>query len=464
MVANRRTVCLAGMLLIAGSVAAADDSVESWLTPSEQEFFAALGLDAKVQGKSIQRKPRYEALPDIGQRAPEPLRGRILAMAGEFSHLSLTPEEKQEFSKLSKKAAEKYRDELRQVVAGTRTPEEVGSEIAKQGGPFREFSNQYAQWVAREVQARETIAKNLNAITSDLEKRSGGARPEADLLLAVASAGPTVSLTGKAGVKPVESAIVQVTIHKAKADIGPMLDLAASAWLVRQGVDNILPSPEKLDVGAGAESAAATAIKTKSFNMPIVKTFGLPRIAPGQRVSIDLDEDLNDVIFFEKLSLKVWTAEGAIIVDEVPGLAAAVKYREQVSRDERFKEPAINAPDKNASTAPNKPPKPARAKPEAARSTGTKVRGPAARSSDPPRSAFGGKGRNDDAGREMKGRESKVQAEREEQAQEALQEARAAMARQQNDAARGHLKRAMSLAPDSRAASAAKALLKRLER
>src|SRR5262249_25990901 len=133
MIANRRTACLAGMLLIAGSLAAADDSAQSWLTPSEQEFFAALGLDARVEGKPIQRTPRHEALSDIGQRAPEPLRGRILAMAGEFSHLSLTPEEKQELLDLSKKAAEKYRDELRSVAAGTRTSQELASELAKQG-------------------------------------------------------------------------------------------------------------------------------------------------------------------------------------------------------------------------------------------------------------------------------------------------------------------------------------------
>src|SRR6185312_9765688 len=110
-------------------------------------------------------------------------------MAGEFSHLSLTSEEKQELLKLSQKAAEKYRDELRSVAAGNRTPQELASELAKPGSPFREFSNRYAKWVSREVQAREIIAENLNAITSDLEKRSGGARPEADLVLSVASAG-----------------------------------------------------------------------------------------------------------------------------------------------------------------------------------------------------------------------------------------------------------------------------------
>jgi hypothetical protein len=335
MIASLFSVCLAGMLLVATSADAAD----TWLTPSEVEFFVALGVDAKVGRKSYQRKPRYEALHDIGQRAPEPLKSRILAMAGEYPHLTFSPEDKQQFLTLSENAAEAFRQQLIQGAVGAQTPEEAASNLAKKDSPLREFSRQYAQWVAREVQARETIAKNLDAITSDLEKRSGGVRPASDLPLSIALAGPTLSLTGKAGSKPVEFAILQVTIHKAKSNIGPLLDIALSAELARQGVGNILPNLSNLDPGAGVESAADTAIKTKSFNMPIVKTFGLPRVAPGQPITINLDEDLNDVIFFEKLSLKLWTAQGTITIDDVPGLAAAIQYREQVPRDQRFKQP-----------------------------------------------------------------------------------------------------------------------------
>ncbi len=75
-------------------------------------------------------------------------------------------------------------------------------------------------------------------------------------------------------------------------------------------------------------TSAETAVETRSFNMPIVKTFGLARVAPRQQITINLDEDLNDVTFFEKLRLKLWTAQRTITIDEVPGLFAAVHYRE----------------------------------------------------------------------------------------------------------------------------------------
>ena len=67
---------LAPLLLVAALVAPARG--ENWLTPAEQEFFAALGLDAKVDSKSYHLKPNYESLVEIGNRAPEPLKTRIL--------------------------------------------------------------------------------------------------------------------------------------------------------------------------------------------------------------------------------------------------------------------------------------------------------------------------------------------------------------------------------------------------
>jgi hypothetical protein len=477
MAAKIFTACLAGMLLL---VTASSAFAESWLTPSEQEFFAALGVNVKVGAKSIDREPRYETLKDIGQRAPEPLKSHILGMAGEFSHLSISPEEKQELLGLAEKTGQMYRDHLRLSLTGVETPEDVASAMAKKGSPFREFSNRYTQWVAREVQARETIAKNLNAITGDLEKRSGTARPAADLQLSIALAGPTISLTGKGGARPVESAILQVTFHKAKADIGPLIDLMASAYLADQGVENVLPNLEKLDPGLAAESAAATAIKTKSFNMPIVKTFGLPRIAPGEEVSIDLDEDLNDVIFFEKLSYKVWTAEGTIAVDAVPGLAAAVAYREQVPRSERFEDLAIDAPGKEPARSPRasannaEPAKrafenPLSDRPRKPTGTARAFGQPADKPASGTNPLFGQPLAAQDNSdkpltREQARQKAQQDSRNEKAALTALASAKQAIGRKNQVLARGYLQQAISLAPDSQAARQAQRLLDGLEK
>lgn len=429
---------LASFSLLASAAARA----ENWLTPSEKEFFAALGLDARIEGKTYRRKADYEALAEIGNRAPEPLRQRILAIAQAYPHLSLSPEEKKEFTALLQKAAEKMQEELRKTVGAALLNQDSqqravdATNAMLQNKDVREFWDKQTKWYVREVEARESLQKNLGLITADLERRNDRTRPATDLTVKLGVGERTLAVTGKVGSAPLTATIVQIVIHKAKAN-GALsaLNLGSAGLLQGMGVDMLS--------GAGVAGAALTRAQEKSFDMPIVKTFGLPRLAPGVRLSIDVDEDLNDVIFFERVSLTAWSAEGKLAIETIPGLAELQKLREEVPREERFKDPGPRGVAKSSSAAPGAHP--------GAPSAGLSP-------------LFGGNAPSGD--KKLTPQQAKGQAQRdaisEQQALAALNQAKTALAKKQNDLARIYLNQAIALAPESRSAATARGLLKKL--
>ena len=203
---------------------------------------------------------------------------------------------------------------------------------------------------------------------------------------------------------------------------------------------------------AGAEAKAQAEALEKSFDLPFVKTFGLPKLSPGSRVTIDLDEDLNDVIFFERVSLKAWTAEGVIALDSIPSIEAVQKIREELPRDERFKDTASEKPEERSASTP-------------AATTGKSTSPtPEIPAGVPIPGAFGGspnsKGKPSRQEAEARARR---QAAQEQQAVAALNLARNAM-KKQDDEARVFLNQVIALAPESRAADTAKELLEKLDK
>jgi hypothetical protein len=450
---------LLGLVSLFGPVAA---HAESWLTPAEQEFFAALGLDAKVGGRSYQRKADYAALHDIGNAAPEPLKSRILAIAQAYPRLSLSPEEKKKFESLMLEAAEDMRTELRKTVGAAllnqdsqKRAVDATNAMLKEGGAVRKFWEEQTRWYVQEVKARESLAKNMQLITADLERRSGRARPASDLELALGVGKRTLAVTGKVGSAPLSSTVVQVVIHKAKAKANgglSALNLASTGLLQSMGVEML---GTNLENSPAVEGMTLTKAQEKSFDLPIIKTFGLPKLSPGARFSIDLDEDLNDVIFFERVSLKAWTPDGTITIDSIPSLEHMQQLREETPREDRFRDPPSGGLARSAdkSSAPKTPHSPAGNKPVAGNANPL------------PGNPLGLGGGEREAKRTPQ--QAKAQAQREafneQQALGILNRAKAALAKKQHDQARIYLNQVIALAPESRSAATAKSLLKKLE-
>src|SRR5688572_27606581 len=101
----RPVVLFVTTTLMAAGVAETTARAETWLTPAEQQFVAALGLDAQIDGKAYHREPKYGSLVEIGSRAPEPLKSRILALANAYPKLRLSSEQTEEFQALLLSAA-----------------------------------------------------------------------------------------------------------------------------------------------------------------------------------------------------------------------------------------------------------------------------------------------------------------------------------------------------------------------
>jgi hypothetical protein len=274
--------------------------------------------------------------------------------------------------------------------------------------------------------------------------------------------------------------VVQVVVHK---------DVPEGSW---QGFSQVMSGwAESLGVTnlgegkAGEESKAQAAAVEKLIALPSIKMFGLPKLQPGSRFTIDLDEDLNEVIYFKSVSLRAWTAEGTIAVDSIPSMADMQKLREDLPRDERFQDTASTQPAEVAATTPERnTDKAASRKPASRQRESRKPDSPggdlAPRGFGEPRDpsaepaagalvprAFGGGTPNADPKRESTAdarSRARREAAQEQQALAALDLARAALKRKQNNEARVYLNQAIALAPDSRAADTAKKLLKDLDK
>ena len=457
-------LCLAAIFLAcwAGVTARA----ETWLTPVEQQFIAALGLDAKIDGKVYNRKPKYESLAGIAGQAPEPLKSRILLLADAYPKLRLSPEQIEEFqatllvaaveaqAQITKLTLEGLADpKLTEQEKTEKSAKAVNALLADEKGGFRTAMRKATDRYREEAEALEAVAKNMELVTAEFEKRLGRMRPASDLSVSLGAEKGGLVVTGKVGPAPLTATVMQVVVHKAKADGSwRALDQAATAMLQSMGVSNMSSLPGK----AGEESKAQAAALEKAFDLPFIKTFGLPKLSPGSKFTIDLDEDLNDVIFFERVSLKAWTAEGTIAIDSVPSIEAVQKVREELPRDERFKDTASAAAAEQAAPTPGRNAgQPASQTPP----TPGDPLAPSALGGSNPNPLFGG----NSTGLDAKAR-ARQKAMQEQQAVSALSLARTAIKRKQDDQARIFLNQAIALAPDSRTAETAKKLLKNLDK
>ena len=418
---------------------AAPVHAQTWLTPSEVELIAALGLDVRINGKTYHREPDYDALVEIGNRALEPLKSRILAMAEAYPKISRSPEQLQEFKTLVESAAKKMQERMRSVALTGESPSTaVNILLDDKNSPIRVAWRKQTEWYLDEADGREAIAKNMNLVTSDFERRIGNARPASDLSLTLAAENGALVIKGKAS-SSLTAAVVQVVIHKAKANGSwQRLNSSASAGLAGMGVN--------FTGDIARESAKSAEALEKTFDLPIIKTFGIPSLRPGSHITIDLGEELNDVIFFERVSLKAWTAEGTISLDHIPSMESLQKLREEVPRDERFK-----------ATAGKKPNTPTTS---TSRGGATNYNGQDAAG----RIGLISPGFGGGVPAEDPRVNARQQAQKERQAVQALNFARSALGRKQNDQAKIFLNQTITLAPDSRAAKTASALLKKLDK
>jgi hypothetical protein len=420
-----------------------------FLTAAEQEFFAALPVKAKIEGRAIERKLDTDALAAVGNRAPQPLKERILAIARDYGQLEPSPEEMQEFEALVLKASIEAQKELRGVAKDVlldKKPNSAKATNALFNDPsFKKALEMMRGWRKRTANAEADIDQNFQLITADLGKRAAAKRPAADLALNLDVEGTSLVLSGKAGAKTLGSPIVRVVLEKDKLPPGGLkvFNAGAGAWLQELGIE--------MDAAAEAKNSAEM---EKIINQPTVVIAALPDVAPGRRLSIDLGVDARDALFYEQVNVQVWTAEGTLAIADVPGLQGIKDRRDSIGFEEppRLTGPAISTvPMPGASPMPM----PSTLKPPSGNSPlgfGSPL-APAPGAEKP-------------LTRAEKAQQTRLKAQQEklrlQQAKDALANARAAITKKQEDVARVYLQQAISLAPDTPTAKSAAALLKKL--
>jgi hypothetical protein len=321
------------MTMMSRAACGADD----WLTEPERAFFETLGVDARVNGKPVKRSAEIARLPEIAGRAPQPLSGRIEAIARAMERMKSAPEERSKFQGVLSDGQQVVRREMGAALIGTLLGDDpMDSAINVTNGVMKN-ANVVEAWrlqrqrLERGLAARQEADSELALITGELERRIGRPRPETDLPLRIALEGKQLWIEGKAGSSGVGHPILQVTLYK-KSTQGQWTGLnAVSGVLVRAiGVN-------AMDREAQAEGDRLAAAQERAMNLPMMTTLLLPSIDAGGRVQVSTGLSARSALGIERVEARLWSSEGWFVVDQLPGLSEAQRTAVKQVEDDRRK-------------------------------------------------------------------------------------------------------------------------------
>ncbi len=333
--------CRLVLLMVVGAWTTAGYSAEIWLSEPEQAFFSALGVDAKVAGKPIDRAANLKALPEIARRAPNPLGQRISAIARAFDGMKVAPEEQEQFKKLMQEGQKELQRQMQGVVIdalfggdSTESAVRATNAMMKEGGPVRKAWDLQRKWLDRGLAARLEADTNLKQITGELERRSRKTRPTSDLSLRVMVIDKSLRLFGRAGSAPLENPVVQVIMHK-KSSQGAWTALNVASGLLVRGM-----GVEAMDLSAQVQGTRLSAAQERSANLPYLTTLLLPTLPAGATVDISLAVPAHAALGLERVALTVWTGDGTLHEDQLDGLESAQAKVRQMLEEQRAQQAA----------------------------------------------------------------------------------------------------------------------------
>ncbi|MBI1247391.1 hypothetical protein GC197_06035 [bacterium] len=313
-----------------------------WLTGPEQQFFEAMGVDARINGQTVKRTADLAAWDTAAQQARQPLKGHIQAISAAQKQMTPTKAEQDKLAEIQKKLQEAIQGAMRGVVIGAllgndsfdqaRASTSQMMQAGDANGPYvRQAWEIQSKWLARGLDARDTADRNLKAITDHLASRSGKTLTGDDFSLSMFADGKTLSLVGKSGSRPLRMPVVQIVMHRKSTGGG---------WTALNG----LSSGIGLNMGImnGADAVQGTELSVnqeRAMNLPFASTLVLPDLAPESRINIDLNIPVEAIMSVETAELYVWTDQGSLHVAELDGLDASQR-RVQVQIDKERAEAA----------------------------------------------------------------------------------------------------------------------------
>jgi hypothetical protein len=290
-----------------------------WLTEHEARLLQALGQDVVVNGKALKLPADTTKLKSIGEQAPTPLRGHILALAKAYDEMKMTEEEQKEFDDLMKKGAEEIQKELGVGLLGAlfgENPWDVSvgmtNRIMRNGTVTKAWDLQ-AKVLTRGVQARAKADAELKKITDAFESRIGKKRPAEDIPFRVVVEKEQLYIDAKVQGKATLP-VVQLTIHKNSTG-GKWTGLnAASGGLLK------LIGVSEMNIPKGTALAIA---QERAMNLPMQSTMLLPSLESGDTVRFSFALPARALLGIERIEAKVWSGEGYFSVSQIGGFDAA---------------------------------------------------------------------------------------------------------------------------------------------
>ena len=391
------------MLGIVGLFAESSRGDDGWLTQPERDLFSAFGTNAKVDGKSLAAPPRFTELSEISKRAPIPLQARIQGISEAVGQLDMTEDEKKEIKEVQDRLKKAVKGKMQGAMLGALAngnANEAAVNAAKsilKSGTVEKALELERDSIVRRLKARETADMNLNEILAEIERRVGKTRPASDLSLQVEVVGDQMHITGKPSAE-FESPIVRVFL-RTKPTNGSMSASADSNIKLIEGLSANQVDAKTRDLGKSLVEATE-----RMMNLPIVTTELLPNLTTQSTLALVFP--LERSLGLESIDVKLWSREGTLSFENLPGLEGVQKAARKYQDEEKAK----------------------RMTPQ------------------------------------QKAQAAKQQAKQDQLATAALKYAQAQFAARNLEEAKAAFNRVVDLAPDSSAATTAKAALKNLEK
>lgn len=329
----RAVVCLV-VLALANSLTTFSEENADWLTQSEQDFFSTFGIEGRVDGKRLFQMARLSELAKIADGAKAPLSDRIRAIDKALQDTNLTIDESKELQRYGQRfqfASQMLAFNLVADALAHRDP--IDSAVDATNGIARD-SDMAGLWelqhkiLTRVLDARDSGDKHLDAILNTIEQRSKSHRGDGikDVDWSLEADAKSFYISGQASF-PMESPIMQVTLHRKPINSFPTATIAFNGLLAEQlGMPDMARSLK-------TSGLKVTAAQERAMKLPLVMTAIFPNVKGESKISLSFP--LWVLPHVEKVDVKLWTSDGVVSKKDLPGLAEALQHAQKLIEEER---------------------------------------------------------------------------------------------------------------------------------
>lgn len=312
--------------------ASASRPSSSFLLEQEREFFRALGGAGKIEGKEWKQAGDHTLLPAIAARAAEPLKSAIEAIAQAIQRRDPTKAEMRRFEELFRNGISVVRGQMQLGVLRAflgDSPWEItrdGMNAVMEQGEIVEAWKIQRICLQRWLDCGEVIRNKTAEIGQEVERRSSGGTPPELKDLRLVLDGGVLGVAGKNGAKPVEEALIQISVHRASAR-GQWVEINDWSEVLLRGMGIRI-----LDVPLRGESHQLAQAQERAMSAPMTSWVLLPKIPAGASFVVRTDIGLASLPSAEKVDLKWISPDGAMSLESVQDPATIKRLARELLR------------------------------------------------------------------------------------------------------------------------------------